>query len=53
MIPDRTSPCVFQDRCLKPLGHPSVAATSITWRAEDQERVSNVDPFGAKRERQL
>src|ERR1700691_2507269 len=30
----------FQDRCLKPLGHPSVAATSITWRREDQERRS-------------
>jgi site-specific DNA recombinase len=31
----------FQDRCLKPLGHPSVAATSITWRREDQEPAAN------------
>jgi hypothetical protein len=31
----------FQDRCLKPLGHPSVAATSSTWRALDQERPVN------------
>src|SRR6201989_1096869 len=29
----------FQDRCLKPLGHPSVLAASITWRKEYQERL--------------
>src|SRR5580700_9182539 len=28
----------FQDRCLKPLGHPSGAATSSTWAWEDQEQ---------------
>src|SRR5580692_172702 len=36
----------FQDRCLKPLGHPSVAATSITWRREDQERRGNLRQTG-------
>jgi hypothetical protein len=28
-IRNRIAPFVFQDRCLKPLGHPSFAATSI------------------------
>src|ERR1700730_10977236 len=39
----------FQDRCLKPLGHPSVAATSITWRHQDQEQHGNGTQFGPKR----
>src|SRR5437773_10543524 len=40
----------FQDRCLKPLGHPSVAAVSSTWGGRDQERSVNkcvgVNPWG-------
>ena len=39
----------FQDRCLKPLGHPSVAATSTTWRAPDQDRLVNGVQPGPKR----
>jgi hypothetical protein len=34
----------FQDRCLKPLGHPSVAVTSTIWQAGDQERLVNRTP---------
>src|SRR3954447_13329055 len=29
---ERKPPGGFQDRCLKPLGHPSTSATSMTWR---------------------
>jgi hypothetical protein len=36
----------FQDRCLKPLGHPSVIGSSITWQREDQEQVLNVVGVG-------
>src|SRR3954469_23826638 len=28
----------FQDRCLKPLGHPSSSAASSTYRRRDQEQ---------------
>src|SRR5436309_14450976 len=31
----------FQDRCLKPLGHPSMVTRSSTWRPEDQEQGGN------------
>ena len=41
IVLDDTRPFVFQDRCLKPLGHPSDAATSSIWSSEDQERSVN------------
>jgi len=31
----------FQDRCLKPLGHPSCDGLSSTWRGHWQEQIEN------------
>jgi hypothetical protein len=39
----------FQDRCLKPLGHPSNSAISITYRYILSERSGNFGPLGRAR----
>src|SRR5262245_13746874 len=39
---EREPPGGFQDRCLKPLGHPSFAMTSMTYAVADRERIGNV-----------
>jgi hypothetical protein len=44
--PEQTATLNFQDRCLKPLGHPSTVEISDTCGLPDSERLGNPQPFG-------
>src|SRR5208283_2480709 len=43
-----TPPAGFQDRCLKPLGHPSTPVKSRPYRYPDREHFGNSWAFGHK-----
>src|SRR5689334_17302503 len=38
---NRTAKAEFQDRCLKPLGHPSIAVISMPWPMRRREHHGN------------
>ena len=39
----------FQDRCLKPLGHPSLPAKSLPWHSAQNAHAADLRPHGDRK----